>query len=317
MLALALAVPQASVAQAPGQVPRVGVIRHLRPTEDVALAAFRQGLRELGYVEGQTLRLEVRYTDERRERLTEALAELIRLPVDVLVVHGSAGVETAKALTTTIPIVMARIDDAVTQGYVASLARPGGNLTGLSFQTEELSSKWVELLQEALPRLSRVAVLAPVEARHQLRTLAHTTQALGLHLQILEVRTPDDFEGAFAAAHTAQAEGLVLLGSLVVTAHVPQLAALAATYRLPAIYYHRRFAEAGGLLAYGPKESDPRWGYRRAAHYVDKILKGATPAELPIEQPTQFELVINLKTAQALGLTLPPRFLFLADEVIQ
>jgi putative ABC transport system substrate-binding protein len=228
-----------------------------------------------------------------------------------------AGIETAKALTTTISIVMARIDDAVTKGHVASLARPGGNLTGLSFQTEELSGKWLELLEDALPSLSRVAVLAPVEARPQLRTLEHTTQALGLHLPILEVRSPDDFERAFAAAHTAQADGLVLLGSLLVTAHLPRLAALAATHRLPAIYYHRRFAEAGGLLAYGPKESDPRWGYRRAAHYVDKILKGANPGDLPIEQPTQFELVVNLKTAQALGLTMPPRILFQADEVIR
>jgi putative ABC transport system substrate-binding protein len=212
---------------------------------------------------------------------------------------------------------MARIDDADTHGYVASLAQPGGNITGLSFQTGELSGKWLELLKEALPSLSQVAVLLPEGAGSQRRTLEQAAPALGVHLHIFEVRSPNDFDGAFAAAHTAQAEGLVILGSLLLTNHAPRLAALAAQHRLPAIYYHRRFAEAGGLMAYGPKESDPNWGWQRAATYVHKILQGAKPADLPVEQPTKFELVLNRKTAQDFGITFPPTLHVLADEVLQ
>jgi putative tryptophan/tyrosine transport system substrate-binding protein len=213
---------------------------------------------------------------------------------------------------------MARMDDAEEHGFVASLARPGGNITGLSFQTGELSGKWLEFLKDAVPSASRVAVLWDATGTvSQLRTLERAAHAMDIPLHVLEIRSPDEFDGAFIAATGAHADGLVILASPVMTQHAPQLAALAAHHRLPAIYYSRSFAEAGGLLAYGPKASDPSWGWQRAAVYVDKILKGAKPADLPVEQPTKFELIINLKAAKALGLTIPSVVLFQADEVIQ
>jgi putative tryptophan/tyrosine transport system substrate-binding protein len=312
-------VPCPSEAQPPAQVPRVGVLRHSRQADEPQLGRldeFRQGLHALGYVEGQNILLEVRWSEERLDRLTESAAELVRLPVDVLVVHGG-GVQAARNMTTTLPIVIARTDDVDTHGVVDSLARPGGNITGLSFQSAALSGKWLEWLKEVLPSLSRVAVLSTERTGHQRKALEQAAHALGVHLHLFEVHSPDEFDGAFAAAQIVQAEGLVMLGALLLTNHAPQLAALAAQRRLPAIYYHRRFAEAGGLMAYGPKESDPSWGWRRAAVFVDKILKGAKPADLPVEQPTTFELVLNLKTAQALGLTIPPALLFQADEIIR
>jgi putative tryptophan/tyrosine transport system substrate-binding protein len=315
-----LVAPLAADAQPPAKVPRVGFLRHSHQADESRLGRldeFRQGLQDLGYVEGHNLILEVRWSEERLDRLPELAAELIRLPVDVLVVHGVDGARAAKDLTTTLPIVIARTDEVMTHGLVASLARPGGNITGLSFQGEALSGKWLELLKEALPRLSRVGVLTTEGAHNQRRTLEHAAHSMGVPLQVVEVRRTDEFEAAVAAMHTAQADGLVILSSRLFTQEAPRLAALAATHRLPAIYYHRRFAEAGGLMAYGPKESDASWGFRRAAVYVDKILKGAKPAELPVEQPMTFELVINLTTAQALGLTIPPTLLFQATEVIQ
>jgi putative ABC transport system substrate-binding protein len=252
------------------------------------------------------------------ERLPALVAELVRLPVDVIVVHGPAGVRAAQAATRTIPIVMARMDDADDHGFVASLARPGGNVTGLSFQTGELSGKWLTLLKEALPRLARVAVLWDgTGTANQLSTLESAARAIDVQLYVLEVRSPDEFDRAFAAAATAQADGLVILAAPLLTRYVPRLAELATTHRLPAVYYERSFAEAGGLLAYGPKASDPSWGWRRAAVYVDKILKGTNPADLPVERPTRFELIINLKATKALGITMPPSLLLLADEVIQ
>jgi putative ABC transport system substrate-binding protein len=316
-----LVAPLATEAQAPGKVPRVGVLRHSRQADEPRLGRlgeFRHGLRDLGYVEGQNLLLEVRYSEGRLERLPELAAELVRLPVDVLVVHGPQGTRAARDATSTIPIVMARMDDAEEHGFVASLARPGGNITGLSIQSGELSPKWLELLKDALPSLARVAVLwDAVGTANQRHTLEHAAAALGVHLHIFAVRSADEFDGAFAAAHAAQAEGVVILASPLLSQHAPRLAALAAHHRLPAIYYHRRFAEAGGLLAYGPKESDPSWGWRRAAVFVDKLLKGARLATLPVERPMRFELVINLKTAEALGLTLPSHLLALADEVLR
>jgi putative tryptophan/tyrosine transport system substrate-binding protein len=243
---------------------------------------------------------------------------LVRLKVDVIVTHGIPGIRAARDATSTIPIVMGRMGDADGYGFVASLARPAGNITGLSFQSDALSGKWLELLKEALPSLSRVAVLwEATSSVKQLRAIESFARSIGVQLHVLEVHGPEDFDGAFAAAQTAQAEGLVILASIVFTTHRQHLAELAAIHRLPAIYYNRRFAEGGGLLSYGPKESDPSWGWQRAAVYVDKILKGAKPADLPVEQPMQFELVINLKTAEALGLTIPPRILFQADIVIR
>jgi putative ABC transport system substrate-binding protein len=210
------------------------------------------------------------------------------------------------------------MDDADEQGFVTTLGQPGGNVTGLSFQTGELSGKWLELLKEAMPSASRFAVLWDATGTvHQRRTLERAAHALGVQLRVLEVRSVDDIDGAFAAAQTAQAEGLIILASPLLTDQAARLAALAAQQRLPAIYYNRRFAQAGGLMAYGPQESDPSWGWHRAAYYVDRILKGARPADLPVEQPTKFALVINLQTAQALGLTMPPLLLFQADEVLR
>ncbi|HSF30399.1 MAG TPA: ABC transporter substrate-binding protein [Candidatus Tectomicrobia bacterium] len=317
-LALAILVaPLAAAAQPPGKIPRVGVLRVDSPPQRT-LDEFRQGLRELGYVEGQNIVLEVRSAEERLERLPALAAELVRLEVDVIVTHGISGILAARNATSTIPIVMGRMGDADGYGFVASLARPAGNITGLSFQSDALSGQWLDLLKEALPGLSRVAVLWEVTSSlKQLRALESSARSMGVQLQVLKVHGPKDFDSAFTAAKTAQAEGLVILASLVFTIHSQQLAELAALHRVPAIFYHRRFAEGGGLLSYGPKESDPSWGWQRAAVYVDKILKGAQPGELPIERPIKFDLVINLKTAQALGLTIPPTLLFQATEVIR
>ena len=316
-----LVAPLATEAQPRTKIPQVGFLHNSRQTDEPRsrrLEEFRQGLRDLGYVEGQNIHLEVRWSEGRLDRLPELAAELVRLQVDVLVVYGPQSVQAAREATSTIPIVMARIDDADEHGFVASLARPGGNITGLSFQTGALSGKWLELLKDAVPSLARVAVLWDTTGTaHQRRTLEQAAPALGVHLHVVEVRSPDDFDSAFAAAHTAQAEGFVILASPLFGLHLPRLVELAAQHRLPMIGWNRRFAEAGGLMAYGPKESDPSWGWRRAAVFVDKILKGAKPADLPVEQPMKFELVINLKTAKTLGLTMPPALLFQADEVLQ
>jgi putative ABC transport system substrate-binding protein len=309
-----LVAPLTVTAQQATIVPRIGVLTR---TTAPGLEAFRQGLREFGYVEGQNLIVEWRYA-ERSEQAPALAAELVRLGVDILVTHGPPGVRAAMAATRTIPIVVGRMDDADEQEFVASLARPGGNVTGLSFQTGELSGKWLELLKEAVPRAARFAALWDTTGTvNQRQTLERAAQAMGIQLHVLEVRSGDDVDRAFDAARTAQVEGLVILASPLLTDHASRLAVLAAQHRLPAIYYNRRFAQAGGLMAYGPQESDPSWGWHRAAYYVDRILKGATPADLPVEQPTKFELVINLKTAQALGLTMPPLLLFQADEVLR
>ncbi len=316
-----LTVSLAAEAQRAAKMPQVGFLALGSPPLPPLVGfvdEFRQGLRELGYVEGQNIAVDLRWAAFKFERLPELVAELVRLDVDVIVTHGSPGVRAAMAATHTIPIVMARIDDAEEHGFVASLARPGGNVTGLSIQTGELSGEWLKFLKEALPSLSRVAVLWDATGTvNQLRTLERAAHAAGVQMHVLEVRSVDDFAGAVAAATTAQAEGVVILGSTLMTENVARLADLAAKHRLPAIYTNRRFAEAGGLLTYGPKESDPDWGWRRAAVFVDKILKGAKPADLPVERPSKFELVLNLKTAKALGLIIPPTLLFQADEVIQ
>jgi putative ABC transport system substrate-binding protein len=226
--------------------------------------------------------------------------ELVELKVDVIVTGGPQAVRAAKDTTSTTPIVMGRMDDVVEHGLVASLARPGGNITGLSFQTGELSGKWLDLLKEVLPKLTRVAVLWDTSSTAgQLRTIEETGRAVGLHLEILRVQGLGNFERMFEAAKRQRTEGLVILGSPIFTAQRVQLADLSVKHRLPAIYYHEGFAEAGGLLAYGPKLSEFSW--HRAAIFVDKILKGVKPADLPVEQPKRFELVINLKTAKQIS----------------
>ncbi len=315
-----LLAPLAAGAQPPAKIPRVGLLRFGSPSDSgirFTEEPFRQGLRELGYVEGQNIAIEYRHSEGREHRLPELAADLVRLKVDVIVATGGLAASAVRNATKTIPIVMAGVSDPIGSGLVASLARPGGNITGLSILAPELSGKRLELLKQVVPRVSRVAVLAyPANPAFpaQLRETQVAARTLGLRLQILEVRSPDDLDRAFGAAKKERAGALNILPSAFHVFHRKKLVDLAAETRLPAMYDNREWAEAGGLMAYGPNFSDL---YRRAAGYVDKILKGAKPADLPVEQPTKFELVINLKTAKALGLTIPPSLMLRADEVIQ
>jgi putative tryptophan/tyrosine transport system substrate-binding protein len=313
-----LSAPLTTEAQPPMKVPRIGYLSATsRAHAAMNAEAFRQGLRELGYVEGQTIAIEYRYADGTLERLPELAAELIRLPVDVLVTAGGNAAHAARHATSAIPIVVAASDDPVGAGLVASLARPGGNITGLSLLSPELGGKRLELLKEVAPHASQVAVLLnptdPGNVR-QWREMAVAARALGVQLQGLEVQGPAELERAFDAAIRQGAGALMILRTSLLDTHQPRIIHLAATSRLPSMYEQREFVAAGGLLSYGP--SFPAL-FRRAAAYVDKILKGAKPGDLPVEQSTTFELVINLKTAQALGITIPPTLLFLADEVIR
>jgi putative ABC transport system substrate-binding protein len=305
-------------AQAPAKVPRIGFLSVLSPTDNpYTLEAFRQGLRELGYVEGQTIAIEYRFAEGRPERLPALAAELVRLKVDVIVTAAPAAPEAAKQATSTIPIVFAVVGDPVAVGLVASVARPGGNITGLSSIAPEVVGKQLELLKEVAPKVSRVAVLQnPSNQAHPfvLRQAEGAARALGLQLQILKAGSPAEIDAAFAAMSSQRAGGVLVLRDSLFLAQRTQITALAAKSRLPAVYGLREEAEAGGLMAYGA--SGPVM-YRRAATYVDKILKGAKPADLPVEQPTKFELVVNLKTAKALGLTIPQSILVRADEVFR
>jgi putative ABC transport system substrate-binding protein len=310
----------AAEAQQPTKVYRIGRLSPgPPPTASGAFEeAFRQGLRDLGYVEGQNLVIEYRYAEGSLERLRDLADELVRLQVDVIVTGGVAAVRAAQHATRTIPIVMAGTFDPVGQGLVASLAHPGGNITGLSFLSAELPGKRLEILKETVPQSARIAVLAhpanPSYASH-MHNLTGAARALGLHLHVVEVRRADELDSAFTAMTQAGADALLVLSDpLLMDSLRGRVADLAATHRLPAMYDWRIYVDAGGLMAYGPSLSDTQ---RRAATYVGKLLKGATPADLPVEQPTKFDLVINLKTAEALGLTIPPRILFQADEVIR
>ena len=313
-----LATPIAAEAQVPAKVPRIGFLASYSPTNNAHfLEAFRQGLRELGYVDGQNIAIEYRFAEGRPERLPALAAELVRLKVDVIVTGGPPAPEAAKQATSTIPIVFTVTGDPVAEGLVASVARPGGNITGLASIAPELVGKQLELLKEVAPKVSRVAVLQnPSNHGHppMLRQADGSARALGVQLHILTARTPPEIEAAFAAMRSQRAGGVLILRDQLFLTQRTQIAALAAKSRLPAVYGNREYAEAGGLMAYGA--STPHM-YRRAATYVDKILKGAKPADLPVEQPMRFELVINLKTAKALGLTIPQSILIRADEVIQ
>ena len=316
-----LVAPLVIEAQPHAKIPQVGFLHHSRQADEPQfrrLEAFRHGRRDLGYVEGQSILLEVRWSEGHLDRLAGLAEDLVRRQVDVLVAYGPQGIRAARDATRTIPIVMARMDDADEHGFVASLARPGGNITELSFQTGALSGKWLELLKDTVPSLARVAILwDPTGTANQRTTLEQAASALSVHLHVVEVRSPDEFDRAFAAAHTAQAEGVVLLASPLFVLYIPRLVALAEHHRLPMMGWNRHFAEEGGLMAYGPKESDPSWGWSRAAVFVDKLLKGAKPADLPVERPLRFELVVNLRTAETLGLTLPATFLARVDKVIR
>jgi putative ABC transport system substrate-binding protein len=314
----AFGLPVSSTAQTPPKIPRVGYVFPTTSTESRDFfEAARQGLRELGYVEGQSIALEVRWAEGRLERLPELVAEVVRLNVDVLVVGSTPGGLAAKKATTTIPVVMVGVADPVRSGLVASLARPGGNLTGVSLMTPDISGKRLQLLKEVLPKVSRVAVLTnPGTQSHALfwQETQQAAQKLGVQLQAVEARRPEDFEGAFGVAARGRAGGLLVFDDGLFNGYRTQIVALAARSRLPAMYGPRHFPDVGGLMSYGPNWPDQ---YRRAATYVDKILKGAKPADLPVEQPTRFELVVNLKTAKALGLTIPQSVLIRADQVIQ
>ena len=317
-----LTVPLAVEAQPPTKVHRVGrLLGAGSPASgpDPSFEAFRQGLRELDYVEGQNLVIEDRYAEGSLERLRDLAAELVRLPVDVLVAEGSAAIRAAQHATRTIPIVMAATADPVGQGFVASLAHPGGNITGLSWLGAELPGKRLELLKETVPQSTRIAVLInpayPAYAS-ALHTLTVAAQALGLHLHVVEVRSADELDTAFAAMTGAGADAVIVVeDALLLNSQRGRVVAdLAAKHQLPAMYQWKMYVDAGGLMSYGPSLPDM---WQRAATYVDKLLKGTKPADLPVEQSTKFELVINLKTAKALGLTMPPSLLLLADEVIR
>ena len=313
-----LAAPLAVDAQQPGKVARIGVLSqgssisgpHIRE-------AFRQGLRDLGYAEGQNIVIEYRYAEGKAERLPDLAAELLRLKVDVIVSGGTLAPLAAKHATGTIPIVMSAAGDPVGTGLVPSLAKPGGNVTGLSNFSADLTAKRLQLLKEILPGVSRVAVLwngaNPIAALLMRETEA-AARALGLQVQSLEVRGPDEFENALPAAVSGGAGALFVVDDPLVFIARLRIADFAARNRLPMTAIYREFAEAGGLMTFGANLADLN---RRAAIYVDKILKGAKPADLPVEQPTKFDLVINLKTAKALGLTIPQSLLVRADEVIQ
>ena len=317
--AVLLAAPLAAWAQPVAKPPRIGLLAPGSASDaSLRLEAFLQGLRERGLIEGENVVIEYRWGGGRLDRLPDLAAELVRLKVDAIFAPASAATIAAQNATKTMPIVTATFGDPVGRGTIASLARPGGNVTGLSYSVgPEISSKQLELLKEVVPKVSRVAVLGNPDNPPYgafLREAEVAGRSLGVQLQVLEARGPNDFDRAFAAMVKQRAGALLVLAEPVSLLHRTPLAELAAKNRLPAIYGFREYVEAGGLLAYGPNLSDL---WRRAATYVDKILKGARPGDLPVEQPTKFELVINLKTAKALGLTIPPSLLGRADEVIQ
>ncbi len=313
------AVPLAAEAQQATKVPRIGYLWGNLTGSPHMTEGFRQGLRDLGYVEGRNIVIEFRDAEGKLERLPALAAELVALKVDVIVVGGTVAALAAKQATRTLPVVFVSAIDPVTDGLVTSLARPGGNVTGLSGLAPELVGKRLEQLKQAVPGVSQVAALWQPGAlgertEKDLRKEAEVAaRALGMRLQFVEARGPDDLDRAFSDMTKARAGALTVLGSTMLINERRRLVDLAAKNRLPAVYGLREYVDAGGLMCYGPNNADMS---RRAATYVDKILKGAKPGDLPVEQPTKFELVINLKTAKALGLTIPPSLLQRA-EVIQ
>ena len=313
-----LAVPITAGAQEAAKIPRIGVLHPGAPsTSSHFAAAFTEGLREHGYVEGKNIVVERRFGEARPELISDIAAELVRLKLDVIVTSTDLGIAAVKRQTRTIPIVMANSTDPVGTGFVASLARPGGNVTGFSSISPEMSAKGLELLKEAVPGLSRVGIVWDPEPRGAVfiyKEVESAARSLRLQLQSVEVSRADDFDGAFSALRTGRAEALTVAPSGVTFRYRNLIANLAQRNRLPSMFALREYVDAGGLMAYGPNYAN---GWRRAATFVDKILKGAKPGELPVEQPTTFELVINLRTAKALGLTIPPPLLRRADHVIQ
>jgi putative ABC transport system substrate-binding protein len=311
-----LAAPPGAAAQQTRKVPRIGFLVFV--SSETRYRGFQQGLRELGYVEGQNIAIEFRSADGSPERLRDLTDELVRLPVDVIVAGSTAGAEAAKRTTSAIPIVFANVADPVKIGLVASLARPGGNITGLTTMGPDLSGKRLEMIKEVVPGMRRIGVLWNQDGTggvQQFNELKPAAQSLKVDVRSLAVRPPvPEIEEAFRIAKNWRADGLIALDDALIFGNRTRIIALAARHRLPAIYGYREFPDAGGLMAYGPNRYEM---YRRAATYVDKILKGTKPADLPVEQPTRFELVVNLKTAKALGLTIPQSILIRADQVIQ
>jgi putative ABC transport system substrate-binding protein len=307
-------------AQQPTKMPRIGYVSPLGDpkTPGPSVEAFRQALRDLGYIEGKNIVIEFRYTEGKGDRNPSLVAELVQLKVDVLVVPGPGGISAAKQATKTIPIVIVSQDDPVAAGYIDSLARPGGNITGLTRLIRELSGKRLELLTQVVPKISRVGILWDSNSQTSMPTVFKdyeaAARALKIQLQSLEVRGSNDFEGAFRAAAKGRTKALIVIRNPLHSRHQKQIADLAIKNRLPSMHETSEYVEAGGLVSYSANEADQ---FRRAAYYVDRILKGAKPADLPVEQPTKFELVINLKTAKQIGLTIPQWVLTRADRVIR
>ena len=305
-------------AQQTGKIPRIG-FQLDSPASAVTerTEAFRQGLRDLGYIEGRNIIIEWRSAEGKLERRSEIAAELVRLKVDLIVSGGPSVTRGVKEATSTIPIVMAQDTDPIGSGFVASLARPGGNITGLAALAPEMSGKQLDLLKQIIPKLSRVGVIGNSNIPGDAQALRETVLAAGsfeLYLRYLDVVDPRDIDTAFQAAVKARADAVVILGNPILNAHRKQIVDLAAKHRLPTTYARPEFVEAGGLMTYGTSYNDL---FRRAATYVDKILKGAKPADLPVEQPAKFEFVINLKAAKQIGLTIPASVLTRADRVIK
>ncbi|HEU4343027.1 MAG TPA: ABC transporter substrate-binding protein, partial [Candidatus Binatia bacterium] len=305
-------------AQQRQKIPRIGVLSVTSPaTIPARLDAFRQGLHELGYVEGKNIVIEYRYADGKLDRVPALAAEMVRLNVDVILTGGSAATRPAKEATATIPIVMAQDTDPVGNGFVASLARPGGNITGLSILAPELSGKQLELLKESIPKLLRVVVPSNSNEPSYMQLRKETelaAQALKIQIHFLDARSPKDVETAFREANKRHADAVLVPTMPIVVSQRVQIADLAVKNRLPAMYGQPEYVDAGGLMFYGASVTDL---FRRAATYVDKILKGAKPAEMPVEQPTKFELIINMKAAKQIGLTIPPSVLARADKIIK
>ena len=316
LCAVLFALCSVAEAQQPKKVSRIGF---LSPTsDDPRVEAFRQGLGELGYKEGQNIAIEYRWADGRFEQLPDLALELVRLKVDIVVAVVTQASLAAKKATGTIPIVMIGVADPVGSGLVASLARPGANITGTSSMTAEVVGKQLELLKETLPKISRVAALwnpaNPIFQAIQRREAEDAARAVGVRLELVGARGPEEIHSAFEAVMRERTRAILILNDPVFTAYLKRIADLSAKYRLPAVSGTLEYTEAGGLMAHGPSFPDM---YRRAATYVDKILKGAKPAELPVEQPIKFELIINLKAAKQIGLTIPPNVLARADKVIK
>jgi len=314
-----LAAPLAVEAQQAGRVYRIGYLSYSSPASNPHLIeAFRQGLRELGWVEGQNITIDSRFAEGRSDAVSDFAAELVRLKVDIIVATSTPPTLAAKNATKTIPIVLVSVSDPVGLGLIANLAQPGGNITGVSDSVGvDTFGKQLELLKEIAPNVRRVAVLSnPANAGHplQIREVNVRARSLGVQLQLLGARGPNEFDGAFAAMSKERAGALLVLPDSVFQRHRARVAGLAAKNRLPAMYGVSEYVKAGGLISYGPNLSDL---FRHSATFVDKILRGAKPADLPVQQPTKFELTINLKTAKALGLTIPQSVLLRADEVIQ